>query len=60
MRKINRMTRQSRALAAVAKPGRVILLYKQGDPIVTGDRAMLAHGEYQNIRILSLSTYLAR
>ena len=28
--------------------------------IVTGDRAMLAHGEYRSIRILSLSTYLAR
>ena len=28
--------------------------------IVTGDRAMLAHGEYRSIRIVSLSTYLAR
>lgn len=27
--------------------------------VVTGDRAMLAHGEYRGIRIVSLSTYLA-
>ena len=26
--------------------------------VVTGDRAMLAHGEYQGIRIVSLSAYL--
>ena len=28
--------------------------------IVTGDRAMSAHGEYRSIRIVCLSTYLAR
>ena len=27
--------------------------------VVTGDRAMLAHGEYRGIRIVSLSTYFA-
>ncbi len=27
--------------------------------VVTGDRAMLAHGDYQGIRIVSLSSYLA-
>ena len=27
--------------------------------VVTGDPAMLAHGEYRGIRIVSLSTYLA-
>ena len=27
--------------------------------VVTGDRAMLAHGEYRGVRIVSLSTYLA-
>ena len=27
--------------------------------VVTGDRAMLAHGEYRGIRIVLLSTYLA-
>lgn len=27
--------------------------------VVTGDQAMLAHGDYRGIRIISLSTYLA-
>jgi len=27
--------------------------------VVTGDRAMLAHGDFRGIRIVSLSTYLA-
>lgn len=27
--------------------------------VLAGDRAMLAHGEYRGIRIVSLSTYLA-